>query len=244
MGHYHRSARVPGQILFQPFKGLDVEVVGWLVQQQNVGVARDDARKAGPRLLSSTEDGERGVFRERSKTQPVEHRVCTLFDLVASQQREIVGRSAVLFDQGAQLRTGSLSHALLNPEQRIMRPGVLGKAATYRLAKCLGRVDLEPLRQPGGRCAGAQDNAPGVGLLYARDDSHQRRLAGPVRTDQADVFPAIDYERDVFQDDFGAIAFGDVYDLEHPRPFVATQSGQVAGKDRKVGREANALGAF
>ena len=54
MGHDYSGSRVPGQVLFQPLEGFDVQVVGRLVQQQDIGVGHYDARKSGPRLLTST----------------------------------------------------------------------------------------------------------------------------------------------------------------------------------------------
>ena len=68
---------------------------------------------------------------------------------------------------------------------------------------------------------------PCIGLFHARYDPQQRRFAGAVRPKQPGALPGIDHKRDVFQDDLGAIALGNVYDLEQLQSYVVTTAYPV-----------------
>jgi hypothetical protein len=61
--------------------------------------------------------------------------------------------------------------------------------------------------------AGERERA-GIGLVQARDDVEQRRLAGPVRPDQADDLPLLYVQRDVVDGDDAAEPPRHVADLE------------------------------
>ena len=174
MGDDYGRARVSQQVIFQPLQSLDVEVIGWLVQQKDVRIARDDAREAGPGALASAEHGERRVERDRAKTQTLEHDGDALFDFVASERLEFVRDAAIFFDDGIQFRPNGRGHVRLYPEQRLVCAGVFGKTLTNHLAECPGSVGLEALRKPRGRRAGAQDNPTAVGTLHARENSEKR----------------------------------------------------------------------
>ena len=63
----HRRALPLAQIAFQPFDGGDVQVVGGLVQQQQVGIGEQQARQEGARALPAGEMLERQVIVARTK---------------------------------------------------------------------------------------------------------------------------------------------------------------------------------
>ena len=53
MGHYEHGAFVGCQILFKPFQGIDIQMVGGLVQKQDVRFFQEKRRKSQPCPLSS-----------------------------------------------------------------------------------------------------------------------------------------------------------------------------------------------
>ena len=69
--HYRRvEAR---EMLLQPFQRLDIEMVGGLVEQQQVGVARQHPGQRCPRQLASGERAQRAIqLRVVAKAEPVE----------------------------------------------------------------------------------------------------------------------------------------------------------------------------
>ena len=129
-----------------------------------------------------------------------------MFDVVAPERRELVEGATILFDQSIQLWPQGSCHLLLDPEKPLVCVGVLDETPTHHLAKRLGRVHLEPLRYPGGGGMGTHHDSSAIGLFDSGDDAQQSGLAAPVGTDESGALPGIDYERDVFEDDLGAVA--------------------------------------
>src|SRR6202040_2394069 len=54
-----------------------------------------------------------------------------------------------------------------------------------------------------------------VGLLLARDHPEERRLAGPVRTDEADLLPLLERSGGLDEEDLAAILLADVVETNH-----------------------------
>ena len=78
MGHKQAGGDVLGQKLLQPEDGVDIQVVGGLVQQQNVGVADQGPGQQHPPLGAAGEGLEQ---RLAIQIQPVQHPLHLLFML-------------------------------------------------------------------------------------------------------------------------------------------------------------------
>ena len=57
-----------------------------------------------------------------------------------------------------------------------------------------------------------------VGLLLAGDHAEQRRLAGAVGADEADLFAALDRRRGLDEDDLLAVLLADIFETDHAFP--------------------------
>ena len=65
-----------------------------------------------------------------------------------------------------------------------------------------------------------------VGLLFARQQTEQRRLAGAVRTDESDLLAAVDDGRSLEEEDLAPVALRERVDPEHGRGGV-TKRGRI-----------------
>src|ERR1700722_17667484 len=67
-----------------------------------------------------------------------------------------------------------------------------------------------------------------VGLLLARDHPEQRGLAGPVRTDEADLFSLVEDTGGLDEENMVAILLADIVETNHAH--TSLESFQMPGK--------------
>jgi hypothetical protein len=99
-----------------------------------------------------------------------------VFGLIGGGREPLRGVDEVVL-RGEQVVQGGLGFA----EERLTGGEVLG------------------LLQQGSASAGVQADFAGVGLILASEDAHERRLAGPVRSDQPDALAVVKFELDLFE---------------------------------------------
>ena len=172
----------PPEVLLEPFEGVEVEVVGRLVEEEQVRIGDDEPRQRRPGLLATRQRRRRLrplVPREPEPAQraldPLVERVATedlvLMEelgigvvgdpLLALHRRQPLGHPIEVRragpDRGPQVRRG---------HERLVEVGLLGE-------------------QPEAQAALAMDLAA-VRLVATGGEAQERRLAGAVRADQAD----------------------------------------------------------
>ena len=113
---------------------------------------------------------------------------------------------------------------LLELPLRLVDPGLTGEPGEYRES----RLRHALLRQVAdGRPLGRARHRPIVRGLVTGDDPEQRRLAHAVRPHQADARLRADAERDLIENDLGAVVLADARELHShgrpPRPWTSAR---------------------
>ena len=191
--------------LLEPLDGPDVEVVGRLVEQKEVGLGQQelgqlDSHTPSPRELARG-SGEVLLTESQSDECPFDFRLivetthhvealvlmCEAFDELKVVVRVVVGASGQLVVHGRQ----TLLHHLH------LREGFL------RLLHDRGVVaDDHDLREIANRGLLLHGDGTRGGALESRDDLEERGLARPVLSDESDALLGIDDEGDILKEGF------------------------------------------
>ena len=211
----HRAV-VIGQKTLQPIQRDDVQVIGWLIQQEQVRLGQEQARQPQPRLLPAAERGHRPGLIHVGHAQAREHGVGVGLPPRAAQRLEL-GQGAVVRGQGRGQRVVPGGCDRLS---QMVQPGFGCLAFAQRRAEHIthrgARREVERLRQVAQPdSSGRTLHAAAVGGQLAGDDLEQRGLAAAVRPDQTDPVAAVEVEVDAVQHFDVAEPFGDVADLKH-----------------------------
>ena len=207
VGDEHERTAVLLEELLQPVDGGQVEVVGRLVQEEEVRLGGQYAAQLGTHPPAARKARERLRELLDGEAEAAEGHLHARFEVVAAQMLErglhlavfvqhlrVAGIEAFL--QGAHaglqlVEAGDAAHRIL--QQRLLRRvrlGVLARGADARLA--------------------LDDEFAVVRRQFAEDDLEERGLAGSVGPDDADAFGGVHAEADVRQHVLKAIVDRDV----------------------------------
>ena len=95
----HRAAEVQ-YVVLQPLRGAQVQVVGGLVEKEDVGVLQDEAGQVHARLLAAAELVELALAHRGRDVEAVGHAVALPVHIVPAQAAEVVAEAVVLVEQG------------------------------------------------------------------------------------------------------------------------------------------------
>ena len=186
------------ELLLEPLHRLHVEVVGRLVEQQQVGPAGERACERGAGELAAGEGLETAVEVGVGEAEPAQDRGGVVAPAVAAGVLEAGLRLAVAPER---LRcVVAAGHRLLQPAQLALGLDEVRGAGERVLAE---REAGEP-RRPLVVQRDARALLPGelaareLGLADQR--AQQRRLAGAVRAGEREPVPALDLERDAVEE--------------------------------------------
>ncbi len=183
-------ALVLGQVLLEPRHRLGVEVVGGLVEQQQVGRAQEQAAERDPPALATGKARDVGVRRRQAQRV---HRVFELGVEVPRVGRVDLGLEvAELLGDLLRVVSGELVEAV---EQRLG----LGDAVLDVAADILGLVEVGLLLEHPDTRPRRERGLATVLLVHPRHDPQERRLAGAVVAEHADLRPRVEGQRDVVQ---------------------------------------------
>ncbi len=84
MGDGQHGALVTVQILLQPFGGPEIQVVGGLVQQEDVGILQNQAGQVDPGLLPAGEGGKKLPPHVLGNLQAIAHLIQLRLGIVAA----------------------------------------------------------------------------------------------------------------------------------------------------------------
>ena len=205
--HQH-CAGVAFQIIFQPFHGDEVQVIGGLVQNQDIRPLEQQPRKAQPGVLTAGEHRHALLIGLRPEAHAAEHLFDIHIHVVAvgsvDDRRELgVLRQDLLV-------VGVLFQLFLQQMHAVHRFQHRRKGIAHLAVNVLLRVQLAVLFQiPKGHAPG-QLHFPLVGLILAAEDLEQSGLAGAVFTHDADAFSLLHRGVDALKDHHFAKAFSDV----------------------------------
>ena len=195
------GARVGGQVLLEPQHGLGVQVVGGLVEQEEVRLLQQQLAQRDAALLATGEVCDRLV--PRGRAQGV-HRLLEL-GVDVPRVRGVDGglQLAHLLHEGVEVRV-RVRHLLGDLVVALDLAVDLADALLDVLEHGLGLVQLGLLHQDAHRVAGREPRLAVRGLVQPGHDLQDRRLAGAVGADHADLRPGVERHGDVVQDQFVA----------------------------------------
>jgi len=204
-------ARITLEIFLEPEQRLEVEVVGRLVQQQQIRLLRQQPRQVRPHHPAAAHLARRAVEVRLAKTQPGEDLLGPGLQAVAAQRAKAIVRVVMDFLRGQ--RRGRV----------IGFPG-LEDAAQPGVFRGDGGGQFEDgfigdrgafLRQVAKGNAALAVELAGVGGLLPEDNREQGGLAGSVRAHQPDAVLAIDLQRGIGEQHPPAVRLGDAGQRQH-----------------------------
>ena len=196
VGDGHDGARILREEAFEPLDRLGIEMVGGLVEEQQVGMLQEQPGERDPALLAARERRDVGVV---GRTPKRVHR-----DVDVPFQVPRVGRVDLVLEGGllgtdrlvVRVRIGPLGHdRVVRVDEVLDRPN----AVEHVLLDVLGRVQLRLLLEVADGEAGREAGLAGEPVVEAGHDLEQARLAGAVGPDDPDLGARIEAERDVLE---------------------------------------------
>ncbi len=198
VGHRHDGAGIIRQEALQPRHGFRVEMIGGLVQQQQVRPLQQQAAECHAAALAARELADVGVARRAA--QRIHGDLDGALELPAIDRVDLLLQLALLREERVHLVVGELlaelvAHCLEAIEERLHLAQPLGDIAGDRLLgierRLLGEIThLGALGRPGLAVKL---------LLHPRHDLQQRRLAGAVGAEHTDLGAGKERQVDVVQ---------------------------------------------
>ena len=191
VGDRDDRARVLREVALEPRDRLGVEVVGRLVEQQQVGRAQQQPAQRDAAALAAGERRDVGVRRRQPQRvhRDVELRV------------EVPGVGGVdLRLQPRELVGGLVGVVRRQLVEAVEQRRGLGDAVLDVAAHVLGRVEVGLLLEQADGAAGRQLRLAAVVVVAPGHDLQQGRLAGAVVAEDADLRAREERQRDVVED--------------------------------------------
>ena len=186
------------QVPLQPQRGLEVQVVGGLVEEQQVGRGGELARQRHAAALAAAQGRERAAARGvRVEAESVQDRVHPRRGPVAALVLEPVQVAVVALEHRRRHRVARLGHARGLLGERALEREQVGEGARGGLPHRRRVAEIAVLvhhrdPQPGGTRHGAAR-----GGQVPADQVEQRRLPGSVAAQDAPALPAVHQEAHV-----------------------------------------------
>ena len=203
-----RIARV--EDVFQPADGVDVEVVGRLVQQQDVRIGEQRLRQQHAQLEAGRDFAHRPVVQLDRDAHAEQQLAGARFGGVAvvfGELRFQIGGAHVVFLGG--IRIGVDRIAL---RHRLPHLGVAHHHHIQHAHVLVGELVLAQLAEA---LVLVQHHVAGSRLQIAAEDLHERGLAAAVGADQAVAVAVAEFDGDVFKQGLGPELHGDICGGKH-----------------------------
>ena len=184
------GARIGAQMPFEPGRGLRVEMVRRLVEEQQLGLLQEQPAERDATPLTAGERRHLGIVRRAGQ------RLHRLVDL-GIEVPEVLGVDLVLQARHLLGRLVRVVHGdlVVAIDQRLLR-----RDAEHDVAAHVERlVEMRLLRQVSGARALGEPGFARPFLVLARHDAHERRFAGAVDAENADLGIGVEGEIDVLQ---------------------------------------------
>ena len=199
MGHRHHGAWIVVQEALQPGHGLGVQVVGRLVEQQQVGALQQQPAERDAPPLAAGELGDVGVTRRAA--QGVHGDLDRAVQVPGVGRVDLLLQLGLLGDQVVHLVVRELlAEAQADLVEAVEQRLGLGHALHDVAGDVLVGIELRFLRQEADLGALGR---PGLAVDVALQPGHdpkQRRLAGTVEAQHADLGARKERQPDVLQD--------------------------------------------
>ncbi len=219
------AALVGGEEVLEPPERLEIQVVGGLVEQQQIGPQQQEPRQRRAHAPAARELGERPVHLLRREPEPAQDDLGLGLEPVAAEGLEPVLDLAVGVGQSG-VGAGACHAGRERLELALEAPDLVEARERLRQhGAVLAGGDL--LREVADGDPGVTVDPPRVGLLHQGEDAAERGLPGPVRPDQADPLTPPDAPRAVLEQLLTTVALGDPVESDHAYPIVWTRSGVI-----------------
>ena len=197
VGDGHHGAGVVLQEALEPVHALGVEVVGGLVEQQQVGAGEQQSAEGHPAPLATGQGGHVGVVGRAAER--------VHGDLDVALEVPGVGDGDLVLELGLQcadllvvgVRVGPHGHDLVVPLDEVPNRA----DAVHHVAQdVLGRVELGLLLEEAHGEPGREAGLTGEAVVEPGHDLQEAGLARAVGPDDADLGAGVERERDVLED--------------------------------------------
>ena len=223
------------QVGLEPGQAVVVEVVGRLVEEQDVGLGQQHGGQREPGLLTAGQLGRAAAEQPGGQPQVGGHLARALGQVGAAQREPALQRLGVGV-VGAPVAAGQ---RLGGGVERLLGGGHAG-APGQVLGQRLAGPDVRLLGQPQHGGTGRRPgHRPGVGLKLSGEDLEQSGLPDPVRGQDADAVTGTDGQVDAIED--GESAKSDLDAVRgqpgHERSFcqAVTAAGSGASPEEQAG---------
>jgi hypothetical protein len=217
VGHRQHGPAVGAQPFLQPPHGLEVQVVGGFVEQEQFGPRGEDARQCETGLLTARQGPERPVPGEPAHAEPVQRGVHAGVRLVPAALL-VGGQQVAVRVELLGCRVGETGLGLPDPP---LQGAQVGEGGVDGVLHGAGRREREGLGEVADATGETDRDVTGVGPVDAGEESQQGRLPGSVLADDSDPLAGADGEGDLVEDGPYAVRLGDVLDGQLRRGAVA-----------------------
>ena len=216
-GHQQRALITPEELL-QPDQALQVQMVARLVQQHGVGAHQQDAGQRHAHLPAARQRAHVAVHHLLAEAQAGEHFARPTLQGVAIEFLEARLHLTVARDDIVHVvRPVRISHGGLQRLQ-LAGHGADGTGAVHHLGHGAAAGHLaDILAEITDGDAAIDGDLALVGQFLARDHPEQRRLAGPVGPDKADLLALFERRGGLDEEDLVTDLLGDVVETNHAR---------------------------
>ena len=197
MGHGDDGARVLVEEPLEPVDRLGIEMVGRLVEQQQVGMLEQESRERDAAPLATTQ--RRHVLVVGRTAERVHRDLDVALDVPGIGRVDLVLQRPLLLPERVVVgvRLGPLGHhGVVLVDEALDLADTVHDVALH----VLGSIELGFLREVADGEAGCQARLAGEAVIEAGHDPEQARLTGAVGPDDADLGSGIEAERDVLED--------------------------------------------
>jgi len=208
VGDQHDGGVERLQMRLQPLERLDVEVVGRLVEQQQVGVAGQRAGQRSAGELAARERLQRAVQVLVAEPEAVQRRVDRLAPVVAAGVLELGLRDRIAVERAGARVPGR--HRLLERRQPLLELEQVLRAGEHVVAQGDVAVARRPLVVQRELDVLGEHQLAAVDRALARQHPQQRRLTGAVAARQRQPVAPLELERDAAQERVARHVLGEV----------------------------------
>ena len=197
------GAGIVRDMVFQPERALEIEVVGRLVKQQEIGLGEQGRRKRHPHAPAAGEFATGALLLRMGKAQPGKN-------LGGARRRRVgadIGEPRLDFGDAVRVARG------LGLGQK---PRALGLGLEHHVEEGFGPV-RRLLREPADARAWRKLDAAALRRHFAGDRAEQGRLAGAVASDQADAGAGGNPCRGALEQELAGEPHRDIVEHEHAR---------------------------
>ncbi|MNF74268.1 hypothetical protein D3C84_562960 [compost metagenome] len=205
VGNDDHGAVTRREDVFQPADGVDVQVVGRLVQQQHVGIGEQRLGQQHAQLPARRHFAHRAEVLGQRDAQAEEQLAGARFGGVAVHLGELglqLGHGHAVFLAHFRQRVDAVALGLHLPQFFVTHDHGVDHVEFF-----VGELVLAQLAQAG---VGIQHHLAAGGLEVAAEDLHEGRLAATVGADQAVAVAVVELDGNVFKQGLGPELHGDV----------------------------------